>query len=108
MVLILSTNKRVYVKVYETPSGMLVAACDEELLGTTLEDPERNLKVYISPDFYKGRLIQLSELSDLLEGADAANLVGDEAVSVAMKIGLVHPNAIFKVRGVPIAYFTRI
>lgn len=104
----MNIGKRVYVKVYETPTGLLVAACDEDLLGIVLEDPERNIKIHVTPDFYKGRLVQSSELSRMLESADTANLVGEEAVNIAIESGLIHPSAVLRVKGVPIAYFARI
>lgn len=88
--------------------GILVAVCDEDLLGQVLEEPERNLKVHISPGFYKGELRAVKELLDFLKIADMANIVGEEAVKVALVNGLIHPDAILKVKGVPIAYFTRI
>ncbi|MEM1803285.1 MAG: DUF424 family protein [Desulfurococcaceae archaeon] len=103
-----SSGKRVYVKLHETTMGILIAACDEELIGRVLEEPEKNLRVHITPSFYMGELKTTQELLELLKSADMANIVGEEAVKVALTSGLVHPNAVLRVSGVPIAYFTRI
>jgi hypothetical protein len=37
-----------------------------------------------------------------------ANLVGEESVKIAVVNGLVHPDAVVRIRGIPVAYFTKI
>jgi hypothetical protein len=104
----LSTSKLVYVKIHITPSGTLVAACDAELLDKVIEDPERKIKIHISPSFYRGELVTPRGLLDALKSADMANLVGEESVKIAVVNGLVHPDAVVRIRGIPVAYFTKI
>ena len=88
--------------------GLLVAACDEDLLGKVIEEREKGLRVYVSPDFYKGELKTPEEVVDVLMKADMANLVGEEVVHLAIASGLIHKEAVLNIRGIPLAYFMRI
>jgi len=94
----LNSEKKAWVKVIETQTGTILAACDEELLGKKLKMGE--LDIEISPKFYKEHLVDREEhlvdretLIKLLQTADVLNLVGNFVVSLAENLGLIHSSA---------------
>ncbi|WP_440060184.1 DUF424 domain-containing protein [Thermogladius sp. 4427co] len=95
----------VYVKIYETESGTLIAACEEKLLGVRLVDEEKGINIYIDPQFYKGRLVSLEEALSMLRNAPMGNIVGNSIVELAVREGLVSSESVLDVKGVKIAMF---
>lgn len=91
--------KSVYTRVYRDKRSVLVAACDSDLIGKTFR--EGRLKLDVTRDFYGGMLASIEETLRLLDGADIANLVGSTIVDAAVKQGLVDPEAIISIAGIP-------
>ena len=89
----------VYVKVTNTGRQRLVAACDADLLGKTLKFGKINFQV--RREFYKGSLVNVSEAIAIIKSAPNINLIGNIIVDKALKEGLVHPQAILDISGVP-------
>ncbi len=75
----------IYVKVYRVQGEVLLAACDEELLGKTFREGE--LKLEVKERFYKGELVEEDRLKELLDEATIANLTGERCVSKAIELG---------------------
>lgn len=101
-------NKRAYAKVYYSEAGeLVVAACDEDALGLKLRE-ENGLVLDVDPSFYGGELLAIEEVMGLVERAYTANLVGEAVVSAAISRGYVHPEAVIRIRGVPVALVVRI
>ncbi len=71
--------------------GIIIAACDRELLGKVLKYGKIEIKV--SERFYGGRLVSENELRYLLEQADVLNLIGIKVIMIAEELGLIHPEA---------------
>lgn len=71
--------------------GVIIAACDKELLGKTLKFGE--IEINVSERFYGGKLVNEEELMVLLEEADVLNLIGNKVIEVAERLGLIHPEA---------------
>ena len=84
---------------------MLLAACDEKLLGETLRDGKIVFKV--GEEFYKGSKIPVDEAIELMEESTVVNLVGANIVNKAIEQGLVHPEAVLNICGVPHAQIVR-
>ena len=101
-------SSKVYVKIHDLGGEVVVAACDEDLLGVTLSDPKRKIKFYVDPGYFKGELKTLEELAEILRSASSGNLVGKNTVSLAINLGLVHEEAILVVDNTPIAFFMRL
>lgn len=97
---------KIYVKVYRVQGEVLVAACDEELLGKTFREGE--LKLEVKERFYKGELREVEDLKFLLEEATIANLTGERCVSKAIELGYVNPERVLKIQGVPHAQMTKL
>ncbi len=89
----------VYVKSYNTEKGTMVACCDEDLMGKTFR--EGKLKLSLDSGFYGNSLLALGEALILMDGAEILNLVGRNIIDAAIDKGIVHPEAVILVAGVP-------
>uniref|UniRef100_A0A7C2BKD2 DUF424 family protein n=1 Tax=Thermosphaera aggregans TaxID=54254 RepID=A0A7C2BKD2_9CREN len=94
-----------YVSVRFSDDEVVVSVCDEEVLGKVLVDPEKDIKYVVDPFFYKGELKSVEEALEILTTATTGNLVGERIVKAAVEKGLIHPDAVLVVQGVPIAFF---
>jgi hypothetical protein len=79
----------------ETDEGLLVAACDSDLLGETFREGEISLTV--TEEFYGGDEADADALVDALRRADVANLVGTATVETAVDAGIVDDGAVLAV-----------
>ncbi|WP_121743949.1 DUF424 domain-containing protein [Natronorubrum halophilum] len=70
-----------------TPEGLLVAVCDEEVLGETFESDDLSLTV--TEEFYGGDEADESAVIDSLARATVANIVGTRAVELAIEEGVI-------------------
>ncbi|WP_226004945.1 DUF424 domain-containing protein [Natrinema salinisoli] len=71
----------------ETPEGLLVAVCDEDVLGETFEEGELSLTV--TEEFYGGDAVDERAVLESLGEAAVANIVGTRAVELAVEEGFV-------------------
>ncbi len=85
---------------------VLLAVCDAELLGNVLKDGEIVFKV--SKDFYDGVKTSVEEAVDLMEESTIVNMVGHNVVQKAIERGMVHPEAVLYISGVPHAQIVRL
>ena len=93
------------VKVYKKGNDLLIGACDEELIGKVLEEGKYHLEV--RKDFYDGDRVDPDMLKKFLKDATIANLVGKLAVKCAVEMGLVDPDCVIKIKGIPHAQMVR-
>lgn len=89
----------VYLQRYTTERGTLVACCDEEIIGKTFR--EGKLKLSVEPKFYGKAAIAMEEALRILTPAEMMNLVGHDIVRAAINQGLVHPDAVIQIGGIP-------
>ncbi len=89
----------VYATSYKTEKGLLVACCDEDCMGQIFR--EGRLKLAPESKFYGSAVVGLTEAVVLMVGADMLNLVGRKVVDAAINNGLVHPDAVITIAGVP-------
>ena len=71
----------------ETPKGRLVSVCDAELIGETFENGEVSLTV--NAEFYEGDVADEDAVVESLARCSVANIVGIDAVDVAIKPGFI-------------------
>jgi len=67
---------------------MILAACDEELIGKTFR--EGKAKLTVSKLFYCSEIVDESELKGMMLRATSMNLVGPRTIAAAKDLGLVH------------------
>ena len=81
----------------ETAEGRLVSVCDPDCLGETYEDGPVTLTV--SEEFYGGDDAFEATAEEVIAGlrrAQVANIVGTEAVGVAVEAGLVDEETVLE------------
>lgn len=90
---------QVYVNIFKQQDHVLVAICDDNILGETFR--EGKLKLEVKTSFYRGTLSSIGEAMKALNNASVGNLVGKRAVEAAIKEGYVDPGAIISIAGIP-------
>lgn len=84
---------------------MLLATCDAELLGKILRDGK--IVFEVREEFYKGLKMTVDEVIDLMRQSTIVNMVGHCVVEKAIEKGLIHPDAVLKISGVPHAQIVK-
>jgi len=79
----------------QTDQGLLVTACDPDVLGETFEDGPVSIEV--SEDFYGGEPVESETVVDALSRASIANLVGTDVVELAIEEGFVDEERVLEV-----------
>jgi hypothetical protein len=88
-----------------TDEGLLVAVCDDDVLGETFEDDGVSLTV--TEEFYGGEAADEQTVVESLARASVANLVGTEAVGLAIREGFVDEENVLDVESTRHAQFLR-
>ena len=95
----------VYVNMRKWGGCVLLATCDAELLGKNLREGKINFEV--REDFYKGSKVTVEEAITLIKQSTIVNMVGQNIVKEAIEKGLIHPEAVLKISGIPHAQIVR-
>ena len=93
------------IKIYRQGNDFMIGACDEKLIGKKFVDGK--FQIDVSKEFYDGKRITIEVLKKYLENATIANLVGEQTIQCAIKLGLVDPGCILRVKGIPHAQMVR-
>jgi len=93
------------IKIYKHGNDILIGACDEKLIGKKFVDGK--FQIDVTKEFYDGERITAEVLKKYLENATIANLVGEKTVQCAIKLGLVDPDCVLSINGVPHAQMVR-
>lgn len=102
------SSTKVYVKIHQSGNNTIIAICDVNLVGTMLRDDKKNISFYVDPRFFKGEIMDLDEVEEILSSANNVNLVGKTIVEFAVKKGYVHPDAVLVINETPLALFIRV
>lgn len=97
--------KKIYIKEYSSGLNVLVAVCDEELVGQSFAEGELNLT--ITESFYKGEAVTEAEVVASLKQANIANLVGERAIKCALANSFIEEANVIFVEGVPHAQMVK-
>ena len=93
------------IKIYKQGNEILVGACDEKLIGRKFTDGK--FQINVAREFYDGERISIELLKNHLKNATIANLVGNETVECAINMGLVDPECVIKIKGIPHAQIVK-
>ncbi len=96
----------VYANLQKRGKCILLAACDVELLGKTLK--EGKIVFHVNEKFYKGTKVTVEEAVELMKQCTIVNMVGEKIVKKAIEAGLVHPEAVLLIEGIPHAQIVRL
>ena len=97
---------KVYVKSVRRGRDTVVAVCDAEILGKTLEGGR--VPFTVSEGFYKGALGEVEEALEAMKQATICNLVGKRIVEAAIECRLVHERAVIYFGDVPHAQIVKL
>lgn len=93
-------------KVHRRGTDVVVAACDEILLETTIRGSE--LKLHVSKKFYGEEACDEEEFIAALRRCTTANLVGKEVVAIAVKAGFIDSGCVIYIGDVPHAQLYKV
>ena len=93
------------IKIYKKGTELMIGACDDNLLGKKFE--EGKFQIDVTKAFYGGEKISTDVLKKYLKDATIANLVGKKTVKCAIELGLIDPDCVIKIKGVPHAQMVR-
>lgn len=88
-----------YLKVHTSGGRSVVALCDEDLIGKTLE--QGKLRLEISERFYKGDKLSEKEILPIIKNSENLNIVGEKSINFALKHKIITQEHIIKIKGVP-------
>ncbi len=95
----------IWIKVYDTQGEVILAACDDKLLGRSFEEGE--LQLIVSETFYGGEKVSHELFIEQLKSATIVNLVGEDVVRIASELGMVDENGVIEIDGVPHAQIAK-
>ncbi|MFQ6084660.1 MAG: DUF424 domain-containing protein [Candidatus Bathyarchaeia archaeon] len=84
-----------WVKVTRHGKHLMVAACDEDMIGMRIEDGDFCVKV--QEGFYMGEKLGSQEAIEIIRRGTIINLIGNEIVDLAVSHKLVHPDAVIRI-----------
>jgi hypothetical protein len=95
--------------IFNTPHGKMALITDEELVGRSRFDQESGMILMVPEHLYsKGRLVSENEAEQIMKAASILVLTGERSVSLAVKLGLAHPDSVVKIKGIPHVYVYKI
>ncbi len=74
---------KVYLKVHINADIETIACCDAELLNQVFK--EGNLRIDVSNQYFRGKLVNLEEAILILENASYFNIVGEKIIKKAIE-----------------------
>ena len=83
------------IKIHRAPSEIILAACDEDILGKTFSGD--GMKFTVSEGFYNGYLVTEEEFVDHLDEYTIMNLAGDRVIALAIENGHVSEDGIIEI-----------
>lgn len=102
----LSSKKMFWVKFFPAKYEIVVAVCDEELMGKELM--MNDVRVKISKSFYGENLVDEEFTLKIMKKATIGNLVGKNIVELAEKNGFIDKQNIILINEVPHAQFVKL
>jgi uncharacterized protein len=86
-------------RTFSIQNTIVLACCDKELIGKTLEDKKIFLEV--NQKFYGNKEITKKELQKALEEAQNINLLGKKSVNTAIEKKIAEKEDVIEIKGVP-------
>ncbi len=90
----------------QTREGLLVAVCDTDVLGETFENGD--VSITVTEEFYGGEEANQEAVVNSLTRASIANIVGTEAVEVAVEAGIIDRQNVLEIGSTQHAQLVRI
>ena len=87
-----------YVRIHVHSDDVILAACDEDILGMTFRGD--GMKITVTESFYKGESLEREAFVERMKSVSVMNLVGNEVVRIASEEGYVSSGSIVEIGGV--------
>ena len=87
------------VKTTDYQKNIMLNICDIELLGKNIIQDD--LKMNISENYYGQKLVDKEEATILLKNSSIINMVGQNTVSLSIKLGIGSESGIKSISGIP-------
>ena len=87
------------VKITDYQKNIMLNICDVELLGKNII--QEDLKMNISKSYYGQKLVDKEEAAILLKNSSIINMVGQNTVSLSIKLGIGSETGVKSISGVP-------
>jgi hypothetical protein len=93
----------IFLKKHSGEHGVILAMCDEELIGKVLKSGSIYLDLAKYASFYKGDLLSEKEAADLVDSEEfsSANVIGKRSVEIMISKGIVDKSDVKRVEKVP-------
>lgn len=88
-------------KLHKKGGKIVAAVCDTEIYGKKFEEGKKQLD--LSSDFYDGEEKDDMTVGDTIRNADHVNIVGEKAVKLGIKEGVIEEDHVLKISGIPYA-----
>ncbi len=97
-----------YMKIHENHAGKVVAVCEKTLIGTKIQEGDMVLDLKAYKEFYCGDLVDETHVRKALQSFTSANLVGKNAVAIAISLNLIKESEVLRIDGIPHVQIYRI
>jgi uncharacterized protein len=94
-------QQQMYLKTHQCGTETLIAVCDCILMGKKFE--EGPLHIEIQPDFFGEQKATTKDVESALAQATIANLVGEQSVGHAVRLGYIDQENVLRIEGIPCA-----
>lgn len=85
----------IYVRLHRGRDDIILAACDEEVIGKTFRG--NGMRITVSEDFYNGELIPEEAFVERMRSVTIMNLVGERTIALAMENGHVDGSNVLQI-----------
>ncbi len=92
---------RFYMKTHRNANGRVVAVCDSRLIGKAYEENGKVLDLKAHAGFYKGEPAGAKDVRKALKNFISLNLVGSEAVALAIGEKIIEKSQVREIAKVP-------
>lgn len=90
-------------KIHETQFGNLIAICDEDLKGKTLDN--NGIEFFVNPRFYCDKTAE-NEILAVISKSNDGNVIGNKIVDLLLKVEIISEDTVVLIDGVKHAQFT--
>ena len=87
------------VRVSEYQKNVMLNICDADLMGKKIMQDK--LTMHISEAYYGKKIVEIDEAKTLLKNSSVINMVGKDAVSLAVELGIGSENGVKVISDVP-------
>lgn len=77
----------IYIRLHKGKDDIILAACDEEVLGQTFRGD--GMRITVSDSFYNGELVSEDTFIERMKSVTIMNLVGKRTIGLAIEKGYV-------------------